>query len=1136
MTHIITGSAGSGKTTELYKLLKKDSGNRILLVPDQFVFESERRVAEETDEKTGSITVTGFNSLSESILKKYCPRKIYADATAKTAIMSGAVRALCDDMKFYGNAAKKNGFVEMCLSAVGELKSAGITPDLLLSTLYSEEKNISEKLPAHLAQKLSDISALYSSYDKRLTEKYDDRQDNLTLAADVILKNDCFDSNTTIYIDGFDSFSGAQKKFLRALADKNVNFVVALCTDESGAEVFATCDSTKRLFDNGYAPDCGKPDEIKYTRLYGKAPRYKNSSLKALRDFLQTGVKAGTADSNGITMGYSSGVSGEADFVCANIRKLVRCEGYRYSDIAVICASPAKYKDAVSSAAARYGVPIFVDLPVPISEKPMLRFFDALLKAADNPTGTNILRYIRSGFVRIPSEKKQGKTVPLTMRERHLVEQHLMEEYAECWDLKRKKWDKPMPHITNASEQRVEEIRIATVTPLVEFAKSVQGVGGKELVKRFTAFLFDKVDIGAAIQGKCQDNTTRELRYVKELTEEYNQLWRTVSEMLTSLYETLDDTPMTLGEFSSLLRNCASRISISRTPNVLDSVLFGDPARTRSREVKAVFVMGAADGAFPDIYPDTNSIFTSDDIERLAENDLELDDDEARYSSAVLDSYKALTLAGEKLFITFTGEKENASEYVADIAKHFGTELVNIDNLDALYMIESVRSAEKQYVINTSQLTDGRKKAVEAVLSEKDSGTIDRIKNVISNNGGNSDIHRISDIAPIVFPQTALSPTAIEKLNGCKFAYFLRYGMNLSSSASIAMNASNYGNIMHYIMKFCFERMYSGAKESGNPCVPDDDIKQLIQGALADYREKYLLAEESMSARFNTLYNALSVTAFYLIKYMAHELENSKFVPSYFELKLESGKSDNGFDISPYSFDIELTDGTRQTITVGGTVDRVDIAYNEDGNGGQIRVIDYKTGDRDAKISHIYYGLDLQLLLYLFTLAKNNGINGFTPSSALYHPSGKTSLKDVKAPSEELKRGIWLSEHKEKGFAVEGTQQDVERTLYNGLKLDKDKQTNTNFYSAITISDAKLEKLESRIEKVVKENTEQVKSGVVDAKPLVDDGKAISCKYCEYRDICGMKERSCVEVNSAEATDFEEDIIVAKAKKGKGDK
>lgn len=140
MTHIITGPAGSGKTAALYELLKNDSKSRILLVPDQFVFESERRVAKETDEKTSDIKVMGFMSLSESILKKHCPQKTYADTTAKTAIMSGAVRGLCGDLKFYGNAARKNGFVEMCLSAVNELKAAGISADELTNTLYSPEK------------------------------------------------------------------------------------------------------------------------------------------------------------------------------------------------------------------------------------------------------------------------------------------------------------------------------------------------------------------------------------------------------------------------------------------------------------------------------------------------------------------------------------------------------------------------------------------------------------------------------------------------------------------------------------------------------------------------------------------------------------------------------------------------------------------------------------------------------------------------------------------------------------------------------------------------------------------------------------------------------------------------------------
>lgn len=75
----------------------------------------------------------------------------------------------------------------------------------------------------------------------------------------MIRNGDSFDENTTIYIDGFDSFSGAQQNFLRALADKGVNFVVALCTDENKAEVFATCDRTERLFERGNREDINIP-------------------------------------------------------------------------------------------------------------------------------------------------------------------------------------------------------------------------------------------------------------------------------------------------------------------------------------------------------------------------------------------------------------------------------------------------------------------------------------------------------------------------------------------------------------------------------------------------------------------------------------------------------------------------------------------------------------------------------------------------------------------------------------------------------------------------------------------------------------------------------------------------------------
>ena len=1127
MAHIISGAAGSGKTTALYSLLKTDKGNKILLVPDQFVFESERRVADELGEKPSDITVTGFMSLSEQILKKYCPRKTYADNTAKLAIMSRAIKSLSQSFSFYGSAARKPGFVSVCLSGVDTLKNAGISPQRMYDLISADDT--ASSAPTHFTDKMHDIALFYSLYDKMLTELYDDRQDNLLLAARAIEENDCFPENTRVYIDGFDSFSGAQKEFLRAMADKGVDFTVAVCTDDSGAEIFSECDKTKALFENKYAMDCGKPQKTEYTKLGNSAVRYKNDTLRVLRDFLQGEKAEKPADSHGITLAYSHNMSGEADFVCANIRKLVRNEGYRYSDIAVICAAPAKYRDAVRSAALRYEVPMFVDLPEPVSEKPLLRYLDCLLCAAEDPRGINIIRYIRSGFARIPSDKKEGKTVPLTLRD-----QHITEEYANRWDLKNRRWDRPFPHITDDVERTVENIRDKTVTPLIQFEKSVRNAGGKELVKRFAEFLFDKADISAAIQGKCQDNSTRQLRYVKELTEEYNNLWRSVSDMLTSLYETLDDTPMTIGELAALIRTCSAQINLSRPPKVLDSVLFGDPARTRSRDVRAVFVMGAADSAFPEISDDEKGIFTAGDSELLAQSGLDInEDEEAKYSLAVLDCYKALTLAGEKLFVTFAGEPENASEYVGEIAKLIRTGIVSIDDLPPLYLMESAKSADRQYVLNGTALTAPQKRATAEALSEcgRENTAISKINAVAKRMSDGADVHRIGQTAKLVFPSTALSPTAIEKLNGCKFSYFLQYGMELRSPSDITMSAVNYGSIMHYIMKYSFERLYADAKDKGNPHADDSRITQLIAEAMAEYREKYLLGESEMSAKFNTLYRALSTAAFYLLKYMTAELENSRFVPTYFELTLSKASSENNFDVSPYSFDITLDDGSTQTVTIGGTVDRVDMAYCDDGSR-QIRVIDYKTGKKEASLSRIYYGLDLQLLLYLLTLSDNNKDNGCQPSAAVYYPAGTTPLKDIKDPSEELKRGMWLDSHRETGFAVEGTQQELERDNYNGKYIDKSgKQKYDCLYSATTIEKAKLASLESRIAKVIKENAGKVKSGCVDAKPLSEKGKLISCKYCEYNDICGAGISSATDVDSDEATAFSEDIVLSKESK-----
>ncbi|MBS7397811.1 MAG: PD-(D/E)XK nuclease family protein, partial [Ruminiclostridium sp.] len=371
---------------------------------------------------------------------------------------------------------------------------------------------------------------------------------------------------------------------------------------------------------------------------------------------------------------------------------------------------------------------------------------------------------------------------------------------------------------------------------------------------------------------------------------------------------------------------------------------------------------------------------------------------------------------------------------------------------------------------------------------------------------------------------------AIEKLNGCKFAYFCRYGLSLRSASDITMNSGNYGNIMHYVMKYCFERIYADKTAESNPHVQSEEIKELISEALDENRRVYLLPESEMSVRFNTLYDSMAKTAYYIILYMTAELEKSSFKPMFFELKLERGKTVDGLNAEPYSFDITLPDGTLQKIGISGTVDRVDIAQGD--STKQLRVIDYKTGPKKADIKHVYYGLDLQLLLYLFALCDSN--SGLAPSAAVYYPAGKTPLKDITAPSEKLKRSIWLDTHRENGFAVEGTVYEKEKLFYSGITTDSNgNEKAANFFSAVTVNSDKLDRLKERVLKVVKDNLTEVKSGNVSAIPLVQNNKAISCEYCDFSDVCGISDGRYCEVNSPEAEMFEQDVIKQEEKKDK---
>lgn len=1113
MLNFLLGRAGTGKSAELYRRLCKADGKAMMLVPDQFVFEAERIIAEKTDEKTENIKICGFSSLSEEILRTYRKRKSYADFTAKHIIMQDTVRELKRGFKYFSTAANRKGFASYSLSAVEEMKRAGVSPDALLS--------VSENIDGSLKDKINEIGLIYGLYNDKLTRLYDDREDNLLLAADAAAENDVF-KDYTVFIDGFDSFSGSQLKFLAPVIEQSKDCHVSLCLDRDavGELNFATAENTlqqlSRIAETSLT-------EISCEDLKGNE-RYKSDELLYLRDVL-SGDKKGkySGEVKDISCKMCVNADTEVDYVFAKIKKLCRM-GYRYSDINILCPSGANYVNSITSSALRYDVPVFADMPSPISRKPLIKYLLYLLAVADDPCGKNVLRLIKSGFARTTAEGGKTRTISLK-------EINELQSYCDKWDIGHLSFAKPFSHIETEKEKALDALRESVVAPLISFKKKSEGKTGSEITRFFTEYLFESADIKAAIQGKCQDRSTRALKYNKELTEEYNQLWSIVCDMLESADKAMQDSTYTLKEYAEILKSCSELISLSKPPQVLDSVLFGDIHRTRSRGAKVVFIIGADENSLPNCNTDSEGVFSLQEYSVLADNDIDLfADGDKKYTAELCCCYKALTLPSEKLFITYCGNASQMGEAVETVVDVFNINMSenDISTLGAEFFCESMRSAEKQLSIH---VYDNKTcQVLSSALRESGDGAyLKLLSDATKKDGPFSNCHSIDSArAQLLFGFDKMAPTAMKDLNSCRFKYFCHYGLSLKSPDSKKLNPQNIGNIVHNVMDACFKSFYDG--KSPNRVIEDEVIKAAVDIALAKYREKNLMDEQYHTARFNVLFNSLKGICFYLLKYMTLELSKSDFRPSYFELSLkEPSTSPDGFNAMPFKIPIEVN-GRREEIELYGTVDRVDIAElsktDENGNAfteRQIRVIDYKTGKEIFGLDRVYYGLSLQLLIYLFALAEGNP--DYIPSCATYYPSGDACVqKDVANPDEEKLRDIWLQKHGEEGIVVRDTVGFKEKSNYDSSSTFNKKGERVNYFCATPVSYGKYIKLKKHITDTIGKNVSEIKQGQVSATPIYDDEKSISCTFCEYSSVCGARKEHSRNIKDCEALAFENDI------------
>ncbi|MDD4760798.1 MAG: PD-(D/E)XK nuclease family protein, partial [Bacteroidaceae bacterium] len=257
-------------------------------------------------------------------------------------------------------------------------------------------------------------------------------------------------------------------------------------------------------------------------------------------------------------------------------------------------------------------------------------------------------------------------------------------------------------------------------------------------------------------------------------------------------------------------------------------------------------------------------------------------------------------------------------------------------------------------------------------------------------------------------------------------------------------------------------------------------------------------------ARFRYLFTRLVDTLVRLLKRLGEEFAQSQFEPVAFELPIRMGAEHKPLELF-------TPDGFR--IVVEGVVDRVDVMKKD---GIQyVRVVDYKSGSKEFKLSDVYYGLNMQMLIYLFSLCnhfeENNHVHNI-PAGVLYMPAKDKVLSADRDTDEKAAKKAQRKQMKMNGILLENHEvlSAMEADLagiFIPAKTKKDGSFDAHS-SLATLS--QMGKIKGRVESLIKNLANELHKGNISAAPVDGISRYMPCKWCDYHAICAHEEGDAV--------------------------
>lgn len=1153
MLRFVTGAAHSGRDGIFCGMIDKacDNGENVLvIVPDQFSFEYDKKLYGILGaKKFNRIKTAGFNRLAELVSRQYGGgSKENANENAKIITMYKAVRKLKEtrDVRFYGKALEKGSFLAQVISLVGELIQSGISPEAL--------RVASEKLDGSVCAKLYDLSRLYRFYLDELSNA--GLKDSLTSLGECakLVKENGFFEDTSIFIDAFSDFSMDEYSIIDSMLGQAKSVTVSLViSNENGADLLRTpFATTVRTREN--LKRLAMAHNVPFEEQYSAEFDYGSPALETINRSLYAAAADKTSDCGGVQLVSANDIYEETEYVCSEIMRLVREEGYRFGEIAVAARELSDVSNVIEGTFERYDIPYFIDSRQSAEQSSLVIYlksiFDCVLTKAYKTE--NILKYIKS---------------PLCALFDYQVCD--LENYCVKWNVQGDMWLSDFTAAEKGAEppKKINETRRAVIEPLEKFKQACKDASAQDICKALYELL-DGIKLSEEIYSVVKRSSGSSNETELELGRASKQLWMTTLGAVQSIYENMGDETISLRRFYELFKLMISQMTVSAPPQKTDSVRCAGAERSRLTGVKALFVMEVNDGVFPaDVKP--QGLITEREKRLLKDMDISLNSTAmASVEKERLVVYQTVTMPSDKLYIISTetdlqGGVKNPSPLVKMISRMFeNPDSLKAGELPVDFFCTSYRTAYYKYLEKSKDMTaviknvedPAKEKSAEDKKLKRKADLIKSVEASLRNSRQYSDrldfvqscaassAHRISEkTAKQLFfgHDLNISATRVSDFYKCPFLYFCKYGLKLFRTYNVSLNQMSKGNLMHRCLEMIMSEETEGRRVYNENFVnfSDEELKERIHREFMLYFDEQMGGDFGKTARFMQELARYEQTAFYIVKLVQTELKDTLFKPAAFEFNLTK---ENRESI------LQLTLEKGYTINIRGSVDRADIYEDENGRRF-LRIVDYKTGSTKFNIAELYSGLNLQMMIYLLALTKS--VNELNPDGKL-EPSAimYAHLKEFPArglPSDDIDElSVFRSRAKE--FQPDGLMISNINTIsalnnkYGGdlslFSFNKDGSISKTVKQPV--KEDYFKALEEFALRKVYELADRLANGDIAASP-VQTGKGrqakIPCSYCDYFSVCGNanpKNPRIITDEDKEKLDSELEMIINETKGG----